>query len=183
MSAVFHLYHHLAETLAGSHKIGGIYGLVSGDQKELFNSCICCSLCQLIGTHNVIFNSLIGAVLHQGHMLMGSGMIDHVRLVLFQNCIYPVGISHGTYKCHQIKIGMLRDKLLLYGIGVVLIYIKDDKLLRLRCRYLTTQLRTNGAAASCNHHHPATDMCQDLIIIYMDLIPAQKVSDINILKG
>ncbi len=98
---------HLADPLAGTHDIGGIYRLVRGDHDEPLRAVHGCGRSRLPCAEHVIFDSLAGAGLHQGHMLMGCCVINDIGTILGKNSIQPVGIAHRSDQHHQIQIRVL----------------------------------------------------------------------------
>ena len=101
------LYHHLAHTLAGAHDIGGIHRLIRADQDKApaaaHHGRICCLIC----TDHIIFNSLGGAVLHQGHMLMRRRMIYDLRSVGLKHLFQTPGITDRSDQHFQLQIRIL----------------------------------------------------------------------------
>ena len=61
--------------------ICGVHGLVRGDQHKTAGSIFIRRLCRLICTEHVVLDGLVGAVLHEGHVLMGRRMVHDVGTV------------------------------------------------------------------------------------------------------
>ena len=93
---VEYLHNHFADTLGRSHDVGRIDGFVRGDQHEFPGTEKSCRLRGLKRTHNIVLNRLVGAVLHERHMLMGCRMVHNIRSVFFKNGIHSPGVAHGT---------------------------------------------------------------------------------------
>ena len=96
------LHDHLTDTLAGAHDIGGIYRLVGGDHDKFFCTVLGSRHGGLPGAEHIVLHSLVRAVFHQRHMLVGCGMIYDIRLMGFKNRIDPVGIADTADEHHQI---------------------------------------------------------------------------------
>ena len=94
--SVEYLHNHFADTLGCSHDVGGIDGFVRGNQHKFLGAEKGCRLCGLKRTHDIVLDRLVGAVLHERHMLMGCRMVHNVRSVFFKNGIHSLGVAHGT---------------------------------------------------------------------------------------
>ena len=67
-------------------------------------------------------------------MLVRCGMINDVGTILVKNHVQATAVTNGPYQRHKIElIAILTDKFLLNGIGIVLVNVKDNELLRIMC--------------------------------------------------
>ena len=123
---VHHLHHHLAHPLGRPHDVGGVHGLVRGDQHETTGSIFIRRLCRLICTEHVVLDGLVGAVLHEGHMLVGRRMVHDVGTVFLKHRLDPVGVPDRADEHHQVQVRILFLQLQLDVIGVVFVNIKDN---------------------------------------------------------
>ena len=87
---------HLAEPLAGAHHVGGVHGLVRGDEHEALAAVDHGGVGGLIGAQGVVLDGLAGAVLHQRHMLVGGCMVDNVGPVIVKDLIHSPAVAHRT---------------------------------------------------------------------------------------
>ena len=69
------------------------------------------------------------------------------------------------------------------GIGVVLVNVKDNELLRLMRGDLTTQLRPDASAAARDHDHLAMDIVENLRQISAYRFTPQKILNGDVLHG
>ena len=180
---VHHLHHHLAQTLAGTHDVGGVHGLVGGDQHEPLDAVGRGGLGHLVGAEDVVLDGLVGAVLHQGDMLVGRGVEDQLRSVGIQHIVHAGGVPDGADEGHQIQVGITPLELHLDVVGVVLVDVEDDELLGVGLGDLAAQLAADAAAAAGDHDHLAGDEIQDLVQIDLDGVPAQQVLDIDLAQA
>ena len=81
-------------------------------------------------------------------MLMGCRMVDDVRTISAEDIFDAFRIAYRSDQHYQIQCRILTDQLLLDRIGVVLIDIDDDQLLRLMTRDLPAQLASDGSATT-----------------------------------
>ena len=76
-------------------------------------------------------------------MLMRGCMKDHVRLVLLHHTADTVRVPAGADEGHEVQLRVLHEELLLDAVGVVLIDVEDDELLRLVACDLAAELRAD----------------------------------------
>ena len=78
-----------------------------------------------VGAEHVVFHRLIGAVLHQGHVLMSRSVEDDLRLVAAENFIQPLLVPDGTHAQDQLLRKILPVFPFQIGIQVVHIVFAD----------------------------------------------------------
>ena len=174
---------HLTQALAGAHDVGGVHGLVRGDQHEALAAVNHGGVGGFIGADGVVLDGFAGAVLHEGHVLMGRGVIDDLGPVGIEDLEDAPAVPHGADQGHQVQLWILPLQLQLNLVGVVFIDIKDDQLLRIVGGDLPAQLRSDAAAASRHQDALAVDEVEDLLHVRADGFPAQQVLDGNLLHG
>ena len=178
-----HLDDHFAYPLGGPHKACGVDRLICGDQKKsLYPSPGSCRG-QLIGAHDIVLDSFIRAGLHKRHMLMGRRMVDHIRMILLQYAVYPVGVPDRSDQSHQIQIRILPLQFHLQIVCIVFIDIKDDQLLRASRCNLPAKLRPDGPSASGDHDDFSMNGFHDFARIDSDLISFQKLIRTDVTKS
>ena len=93
---------HFADPLGGSHDVGGIYRLIRGDHNKGLHPAVGCGGGHLPGAEYVVFNGLIRALFHEGHMLMGCRMVDNVGFILVEDPVHTPGVAHRGNQHHQV---------------------------------------------------------------------------------
>ena len=88
------LYNHFTEALAGAHDVGGVHRFVCGNQDKTLAAVRHRGIGRLIGANCIILDGLAGAVFHQGDMLMGSGMVYHIRLIIRKHLVNLAAVAH-----------------------------------------------------------------------------------------
>lgn len=88
------LDYHFAESFAGAHDVGRVYGLVGTDQHKSLTAVHHCRIRSLIGSYHIVLDRLTGAVLHQRHVLMCGCMIYDRSALL--GLILEIGGYVGT---------------------------------------------------------------------------------------
>lgn len=83
---------------------------------------------------------------------MGCRMVDDVRAISAEDILDAFRIAYRSDQHYQIQRRILTDQLLLDRIGIVLIDIDDDQLLRLMTGDLPAQLASDGSTT------PVTNM-------------------------
>ena len=171
------LYDHLAQTLGGAHDVGRIHRLVSGDENEFFGMEAISGRGHVQRAKDVILDRLVRADLHQRHVLVRRGMEHDVRPILSEDHIHAVFVADGADHNGQVKVRIIPQKLLLDIIGVILIDLKDHKLLRLVLRDLPAELAADGASAARDQDRFAAQESGDVGQIDLDAVTPQKVED------
>jgi len=168
---------HLTDALAGPHDVGGVHGLVGGDEDKALTAVHHGGVGRLIGADGVVLDGFTGTVLHEGDVLMGRGVIDDLGMVLLKNLEHAAAVADGADEGHEVEIRILLSQLQLDGVGVVFVDIENDQLLRVVPRDLAAELRTDAPAAARDEDDLAVDEVIDLVKIGGDGLAAQKVLD------
>ena len=116
-------------------------------------------------------------------MLMRRSMIDDVGVIFLEDILNPRRIPYGADEHEQMiraELRIFHAKLLLYVIGVILIYVKDDKKLRLMRDDLPAKLRAYSAASARDKHRLSLYIVKDRIIIDLHGIAAEQVCHIHL---
>ena len=174
---------HFAKPLAGTHDIGGVDGLVRADQHKALTAVHHGGVGGFVCTDGVVLDGLAGAVLHQGDMLMGCGVIDDLRTVIVADLEDPAAVPHGTDQYDNVQIRVFILQLQLDVIGVVFINVKNDQTLRVMTGNLPAELRTDAAAAAGDHDGFSLDELKDLRQIGLDRITTKKVLNGDVFQG
>ena len=170
--AVERLHDHLADSLARTHDIRRIHRLVCRNHDELFRVVLCRRHSGFPGAEYIVFDRLVGAVLHQRHMLMRCCMVHNIGMIRFKHIVDPARVAHAADQNHQIQLRILFLQFLLQVVGIVFINIKHDQLRRLVTGNLTAQLASDGAASPGHQDPLAADVAHDLVQVHPDGIPA-----------
>ena len=168
---------HLAQALAGTHDVGGVHGLVGGDQHKALTAVRHGGIGGFIGADGVVLDGLVGAVLHKGDVFMGCGVIDDLRAVFLEDLEHPSAVADRTDEGHQVQLGMRFFQLILDVIGVVLVDIENDELFGVVIGDLPTELRADGTAAARDQDDLAADEVKDLLHLRLDGLAPQQVLD------
>ena len=163
---------HLTDALAGAHDIRGVHGLVGGDQDKALTAVNHGGIGGLIGAEGVVLNRLTGAVLHEGDMLMGRSVINDLRPVIGKDLKHPSAVADGADEGHEVQVREGILQLVLDVIGVVLIDIEDDELLRVMGRDLAAELGADGPAAARDQDGLAAEEVINLLHLGADHLPA-----------
>ena len=179
-AAVHHLHHHLAQALRGAHDVGGIHRLIRGDQHELLHAVLHRGHGHFIGAEDVVLDGLVGAVLHQGDVLVGGGVEHQLRSVLGHDVVQTAHVPHGADEHLQIQLRMGVAQLHLDIVGVVFVDIEDDQLFGVAFGDLAAQLAADGTTAAGDHHHLAGDIPADLLQIHLNRVTAQQILQLHV---
>ena len=176
------LDHHLADALGGAHDVGRVHGLVGGNEDKALAAMDHGGVGSLIRSDRVVLDGLTGRILHEGDVLVGRGVIDDLGMVLLKDLEHAPAVADGTDQGHEVEVRILLAQFQLDGVGVVLIDIEDNQLLRVVPRDLAAELRTDGPAAACHEDDLAVDKVIDLMKVGGDGLAAQKVLDGDVLE-
>jgi len=173
---------HLTEALGSAHDVGGVHGLVGGDQDKALTAMDHGGVGRLIGADGVVLDGLTGAVLHEGDMLMGGGVIDDLGMVLLKDLEDTPAVADGADQGHEVEIRIFLAQFQLDGVGVVFVDIKDNELLRVVARDLAAELRADGPSPARDEDDLAVNEVENLAQIRCDGLAPQKVLDGDVLK-
>ena len=138
----FHgLENHLAKPFAGAHYRGGIDRFDCGNQKELLNAELIRGPHEIQCAKHIVADRLLGALFHERHMFVRSGMKNHIRPVCTEDLPHPLPVPYGSNLHFQIEPpAILIQQFLLNVIGVVLIDVHDHQLFGIVLDNLAAQL-------------------------------------------
>ena len=168
---------HLAQALAGTHDVGGVDRFVGGDEHKALAVMGHGGIGGLIGADGVVLDGLVGAVLHEGDVFMGRGVIDDLWAIFLKDLEHAAAVADRADQRDQIQIGMCFFQLILDVIGIVLIDIEDDKLFGIVIGDLPAEFRADGAAAAGDQDDLAADEVEDLLHLRLDGLTPQQVLD------
>ena len=174
---------HLTEPLGGAHHVGGVHGLVRGDEHEPLAAMDHGRIGGLVGADHVVLHGLAGAVLHEGHVLVGGRVVNDLGAVCVEHLEDAAAVPDGADEGDQLQVGVVVLELQLNIVGVVLVDVEDDELLGIVGRDLPAELAADGAAAAGNQHPLAMDEVEDLPHVRLDGLPAQQVLHGHLLHG
>ena len=173
---------HLAEALGSAHDVRGVHGLVRGDQDKALTAMDHGGIGRLISSDGVVLNRLTGAVLHEGDVLVGRGMIDDLGMILLKNLEDTPAIADRADEDHEVQVRILLAQFQLDGIGVVFVDIEDNELLGIMPRNLTAELRADAPSPAGDEDDLAVDEVENLAQIRGDGLAPQKVLDGDVLE-
>ena len=85
---------HLAEALAGAHDVGGVDGLVGGNEDKALAAVEHGGIGRAVGAEGVVLNGLTGAVLHEWDMLVGGGVVDQLGAVGAEDLVQTAAVPN-----------------------------------------------------------------------------------------
>ena len=133
-----------------------------------------------VGAQGVVLDGFVGAVFHERDMLVRRRMVDDLGPVLCEDTADTVLVRDTADQHHKIHVRIVFLQLQLDFIGCILIDIKQDQLLRGSGGNLAGQFGTDGTAGPGNHDRLAGQVIHDLVVVDLDLIPAEQVFQADI---
>jgi len=176
------LHINFADTLATSHHVRRVHGLVRAYHHEFLRSVLHSQVRHHARTIYIILYRLARVVLHHRHMLVGRCMEHIFRPILLINLFHPAGIANA---CHQ---GMCQD------VGVILRHIQthivhrclrlvyQHQLLRMVNGYLSHHLATDASGCSRYQDTLVREHGTHLFHINLNLLTRKQVFDIHFLQ-
>lgn len=172
----------LRQALAGAHDVGGVHRLVGGDQDKAPDVALRGHFRGLIGAKDVVQDCLLAALLHEGHVLVGGGVDDNVRLIPAhdppEGFLIPDGAhlqDHGIGHELSVLLFQFEEEV----VHVVLGDIVKDKLFRGKGQDLAAELGSDGSASAGDHDGFAGEVFLNLCHVQVLLRPTQKVGDVH----
>ena len=168
---------HLTEALTGAHDVGGVDGLIRRDEDKALAAVDHGGVSRLIGADGVVLDRLTGTVLHEGDVLMGSGVVDNLGMVLLKDLEDTAAVADGADQGHKVQVRILFPQFQLDGVGVVFIDIEDDELLRMMTGHLAAELRADASPTACDEDNLAVDEVINFMKVRGNGLASQKVLD------
>ena len=106
---------------------------------------------------------------------MRRGMVDDIRMISCEHGFKAFAVSDGAYEHLDIDFRVSAQKLVLDIISVVLVNIKDNKLVRRMFRYLAAELAAYRSAAARDENRLSADIVHDGIELYFYRRTAEKI--------
>ena len=172
---------HLAKALGGAHDVGGVHGLVRRDEDKTLTAVGHGGVGGLVGADGVVLDGLAGAALHEGHMLVRRCVVDDLRPVGLADLEHAAAVPDGADEGDEVQVRVRVLQLVLDVVGVVLVDIEDDELLRAVGRDLAAELRTDGAAAPGDEDGLAVNEVEDFLQVGGDGLAPQQVLNRDVL--
>ena len=142
----------LAHPLGSPHDVGGVHGLVRADHDELAAAGVFRNVQQIPGAEHIVFHCFTAVGLHQGHMLVGRGVDDHIGLVFPEDPLQLPPVRNGDDLHTEIQKGKFDLQLLLDIVSAVFVDVQDHQLPGADLGDLPGQLAADGAAAAGNQN-------------------------------
>ena len=147
------LDHHLRHPLRHSHDAAGIHRLVRRNEHELAHPTFARHLSHSQRPQHIVAHGLFRILLHERHVLVGSGVEDYLRAVVADHVPHLPAVHHVTYDPHQVQLGMSRSQLLLNQVDRALSLAQQQQLARRALTDLPAQLRPNRSPRSRHQHY------------------------------
>ena len=177
---VHHLDDHLTDTLRGTHDVRRVHGLIRGDQDEALHAGVGCGTGGLQGAHDVVLDRFVRTHLHERYVLMCGCMEDHVRFILLHHTADTVRVPAGADQGHEVQLRVLHEELLLDAVGIVLVDVEDNELLRLVTCDLAAELGADGSATAGDEDGLPLDHAEDFFVVDLDRFTTEEVEDVDV---
>src|SRR5207244_11113613 len=82
-----------ADPLGGAHDAGGIHGFIGGDEDEAFATGVGGGVQKVEQAKHIVADGLVHVGLHDGDMLVGSGVEDNLNAVFDEQPAHTVGVG------------------------------------------------------------------------------------------
>ena len=120
-------------------------------------------------------------MLHERHVLVSGGVEYDVGTLCLENAFQTYGIANRSDLYVQIQlVVILPQKLLLDGVGIVFVYVQNDKTLGLALGNLAAKLAADRSATARDQHGFACVVRLGGIVIDDERIAEQEVFDVNL---
>ncbi len=173
------LDHELAHALRGAHDVGGVDGLVRGDQDEPLDTVGGGGQRGLVGAEDVVLDGFLRIVLHQGHVLVGGGVEDDVGVVAREGGgqLLLVADAPDDHREGDLRVASLH--LEVEGVGVVLVDVVDQEPLRGEAGGLAHDLGPYGPRTARDKHRAALQVRLRGLRVHVDGGSAEEVLRLN----
>ncbi len=167
----------LGDALGSTHHIGGIDGLVRGNQHEGLDAGLVRRQCDGARTQHVVAEGLAQLLLQQRHVLVGCCVKHDLRPQRLHHMAAGRGIAHIAERRIQFQVGKLAAQLAFDLVKVVFGLFQNAERRCAKARDLTAQLRTDRTATAGYQHALARQRLADRSPIQLYRFAAKQVFD------
>ena len=107
-------------------------------------------------------------------------VINYLRTVFFHYRIQSVRIANRAYQSMKLKLGVTCQKLVLYIIRIVFVYIENNQRSRSVLSYLTAQLASDRATAARNHDGLSANKLLYRLNVQTDRLTSQQILHLHL---
>ena len=178
--AVHHLYDHFTNTFWCTHHICCAHSLVRADEQHTFCGKPVRCFRNVERSKHIVFNRLIGAILHERNMLMCCCVKYQLRMICFKHLHHPLPVAHRTDEYLEIQRRVFFPEFLLNAICIVFKNIESNK--RLRCMWgnLPAKFASDAPASPRDQNHAASNITDDVAEINFYRITPKQILNLNI---
>ena len=174
---------HFRQPFGGAHHIGGVDGLICRNEHKALDPVADRGQCRQIGAEHVVFDRLIGAVLHEGHMLVGRRVKNDFRAVKAEDLIQPLLVPDGADAKNQ-PLGKILP-VFPFQIGVQIVHIVFADIVQhnafgLQGEELAAQFAADASAAAGDQDGLIPHKGGYLRHIQLLLRTAQQIADVQL---
>ncbi len=167
------------QALAGAHDVGWVDRLIGGNQHKLSATQLAGGIRHLPGAQHVDPHRLPGLAFQHGHMLIGSGVIDHLRPLLRKQTPQTGRVGHVAQADDQIQQRECLAQFHLDGIQVEFTIIQDHQPGWSLAGNLPAKFGADGAPTAGDQDHPSRHTPADGVPVQGHGFPAQQILDGN----
>ena len=171
---------HLGHPLGGSHDVGGVHGLVCGKEDEPVHVVGHGQVGHYLSPHNVHADSLAGVFFHEGYVLVGGRMKDHLGAVRVKNAFHALAVADIANKGHKIErrklFGQLQAEIVHGRFGRIYQYQLANHA-QLCC--LPAELAAYGTGGPGDQEGFASELFLHGLHVYLNFLAAQQVHNVK----
>ena len=167
----------LGHAFGGTHHVSRVDGFVRAHHHKSGHPVFTGQVKEGRSSQNIDAHRLHGVFFHQGHMLVGRGMKNHLRTMFANDLAHALGIGDIGHIIMQRSLTGIQAPFCQVELQIVkrsLGLVHQDQLSRVVVHELLNQFRPDGTGRAGHHHHLFANQATDLGIAQVDRIPLQK---------
>ena len=167
------------QALGAAHNVGGVHGLVGGDHHHFLDAVFHAFVGHVLGAIDVHEDGFARVFFHQGHVLVGGGVEDDLRVPRAEREVEPLGVPHVADDGHEVEVFVFVFQLEANVVHRRLGIVVEHEFLDAEAGELAHELRADGAGGAGHHHDLVFEIGLDLVERDHDLFAAQQVFDLD----
>ena len=169
----------LGQAFGAAHNVGGVHGLVGGDHHHFLDAVFHAFVGHVLRAIDVHEDGFARVFFHQGHVFVGGGVEDDLRVPRAEREVEPLGVPHVADDGHEVEafvfVFQLEAKVVHRRLGIVV----EHELLDTEAGKLAHQFRADGAGGAGHHYDFASEVGLNLVERDHNLFAAQQVFDLD----
>lgn len=170
---------YFTDALRAAHDIGGVDGFVGGDHYKFLRAILDGEVGNDLGAEDVVNDTLVGVILHHGHVLVGRSMENILWTCLTEEALHETGVGDVAHYGVSQDVGPLTAHHESHVVHRRLGLVNEQKVTGTVGGYLPHHLGADAASCTGNHHDAIGDETRGGFHVNLNLVARQEILDVD----